>query len=126
VVWTVAIPAIVISHLIGFVFLIYGLNRLTGFLTKAWRKLTCVQPAPVNTPGEGDVEFGPVDVTDTDTDSIIGVKHLVLSNAGNFGIGEDVAPKARASRWVRHCECSVSSLRLCPPYMSVIQPRAQR
>jgi hypothetical protein len=113
-VWTIAIPAIVISHVIGLVFLIYGLNRLTGFLTKAWRKVTCVQPVLVTAPGEGDVEHGPVDGTDTDTDSVDGIKRLKLANAKNFGIEDDAAPKPRPPKWVRHCECEVSSKLLCP------------
>lgn len=109
VVWSIAIPAIVVSHVIGLAFLIYGLNRLTNFLTKAWRKLTCVQPAPAS-PGEGDVENGATGGADTDTDSADCTKHVDLSNASNFGFAEDAEPKSRPPRWTRECKCSVSAI----------------
>lgn len=108
VVWSVALPAIIVSHVLGLAFLIYGLNRLTNFLTKAWRKLICVQPAPAS-PGEGDVEHGATEA-ETDTESADYSKTADLSNAKNFGSTDDAEPKLRPPRWTRECECSVSAI----------------
>jgi hypothetical protein len=102
--WRVAIPAIVISHVIGIGFLIYGLNRLTGFVTKAWRKVNPAQATPFST--SNDLEAAPrPDAQETDSEELD--SKCGLSNAANFGSEKDCAPKPRPPRWVRHCECTV-------------------
>lgn len=95
--WEVFLPAVIFAHGLGAVLLLYSLEKVSGLVSKTWRRLTgpCLHGARTD------------DADQLGRNSDSGVEEV----KGAPVELETAARKARiVSTWRRGCECTVRSL----------------
>ncbi len=99
--WDVFLPAVIFAHALGAVLLLYSLEKVSGLVSKTWKRLTlpCINGGRTN---DAD-QLG----RNSDSPGVEVAKGAPLEL-------EAAAQKARiTSSWRRGCDCTVSASQRC-------------
>ena len=95
--WEVFLPAVIFAHALGALLLLYSLEKVSGLVSKTWKRLTlpCINGGRTND----------ADQLGRNSDSV----SVEISRGAPVEL-EAAAQKVRAtSTWRRGCECTVSA-----------------